>query len=96
MGRSFFQMGFGGDPFLGAPTPGMTVGPLTLKETKAEIEAAKYKPLMNLKLPAGYVTAFPYVVKIGGNTGEYLVYADGTAQYSDYGSGRVGAPFRIK
>lgn len=95
MGRSLFSMGFGGDPFLGQ-TPGMSLIPLTLSETKEEIEAADYKPLRDLKLPQGYTGAYPYVVKIGGNTGEYMVYADGTAQFTDYGKGSVGAPFRIK
>lgn len=92
-------MGFGGDPFLGQirqAAPGMAILPLTLTETKEEIEAGGFKALRNLKLPPGFTGAYPYVVKIGGNTGEYMVYADGTAQFTDYGSGHVGAPFRIK
>ena|SRR5260221_7614238 len=97
MRRSIFSMGFSSDPFMGQPaSPGMIVNPLTLVETKEEIEAGGYKALRDLRLPAGYTGAYPYVVKIGGNTGEYMVYADGTAQYTDYGSGHVGAPFRIK
>ena len=94
MGRSFFRMGFSADPFMGA-VPGMVVGPLTLKATRAEIEAGGYKLLKDLRLPPNYTGAYPYVVKIGDNSGEYLVYADKTAQFTDYGSGRVGAPFRI-
>jgi hypothetical protein len=95
MGRSFFRMGFSADPFMGQ-VPGMVVGPLTLKANRKEIEAGGYKLLRDLRLPQGFTGAFPYVVKIGDNSGEYLVYADGTASFTDYGSGRVGAPIRIK
>ena len=95
MGRSFFKMGFGSTPFMGQ-SPGMIVGPLTLTETQEEIERGGYRALRDLRLPPGYTGAYPYVVKIGGNTGEYMVYADGTAQFTDYGTGHVSAPFRIK
>lgn len=97
MARTWFSMGFSNSPFMGQRgSPGMIVNPLTLTETKEEIEAGNFKALRDLRLPAGYTGAYPYVVKIGGNTGEYMVYADGTAQFTDYGSGHVGAPFRIK
>ncbi len=95
MGRSIFSMGFGNDPFMGQ-SPGMIMNPLVVDKTKAEIEAGGFKALRDLRLPRGYTGVFPYVVKIKDNGGEYMVYADGTAQYTDYGSGHVGAPFRIK
>lgn len=95
MGRSYFSMGFRSDPFMGA-TPGMVVGPLTIMMTREEIEAAGYKPLRDLKLPKGYVGSYPFVVKVANNSGEYLVYADGSAMWTDYGSGRVSAPFMIR
>jgi hypothetical protein len=95
MPRSLFSIGFSSQPFMGQ-APGMIVGPLTLLETREEIERGGYKALRDLRLPPGYTGVYPYVVKIGGNTGEYMVYADGTAQFTDYGSGHVGAPFRIK
>lgn len=98
MGKSWFSMGFGGNPFLGQrpAAPGLLVGPLTVTETQEEIEKGGFKALRDLKFPPGFTGSYPYVVKIGGNTGEYMVYADGTAQFTDYGSGHVTAPFPIK
>jgi hypothetical protein len=95
MARSMFTMGFGGDPFLGQ-SPGMVMNPLVVNLTKEEIEKGGYKALRDLRLPPGYTGAYPYVVKIKDNGGEYLVYGDGTAQYTDYGTHHVSAPFSIK
>lgn len=97
MARSIFSMGFASDPFMGRrAVPGMMVNPIELRETREQIEAGGYALLRRLRLPRGYTSVYPYVVKVGGNEGEFMVYADGTAQYTDYGTGHVGAPFRIK
>jgi hypothetical protein len=95
MGRSIFSMGFRDAPFMGQ-SPGMIMNPLVVDKTKEEIEAGGYKVLRDLRLPPGYTGVYPYVVKIKGNGGEYMVYADGTAQYTSYGTGHVSAPFQIK
>ena len=91
MPRSFFSMGFRSDIFMGQ-------GPVlpVLDQTYEQIRAEKWKPLRDLRLPAGLVAVYPIVVKLRSNEGEFLIYADGSAQWTSYGSGNVSAPFRIK
>lgn len=91
-------MGFRSGPFMGQQ-PGM-ISPLpvlpVLNLSYAEIKAQNWKPLRDLRLPPGLVAVYPIVVKLENNEGEFLVYADGSAQWTGYGSGNVSAPFRIK
>ncbi len=70
--------------------------PAMLNLTYEQIRAQNWKPLRDVKLPAGHVVVFPYVVKLADGSGEFLVYADSTAQWTAYSSGHVGAPFNIK
>lgn len=90
-------MGFRSDPFMGKPgVPGIVSLPLTLDLTEEQIRADHYRALRDLKVRKGYISVFPVVVKLKNNEGEFLVYADGSAQYTSYTSGRVSAPFKIK
>lgn len=98
MARSFFRMGFGADPFMGQAS-GMAalVGtPIMLNLTYEQIKEKGWAPLRNVQLPKGFVTIFPYVVKLTNGSGEFMVYSDGTTQFTNYASGNIGAPFRIK
>jgi hypothetical protein len=98
MGRSIFSMGFRSDPFMGQ-LPGMISMPPVLPVlnlTYDQIRAQNWKPLRDLRLPPGVVSVYPVVVKLQNNEGEFLIYADGSAQYTNYGTGNVSAPFRIK
>jgi hypothetical protein len=76
------------------PSPGQAVGPLTVNLTRAQIEDGNGNLLRAKPVPKGWTTGSPYIVKVG-DKGEYVVYADGTAQYIEYGTGRVHAPVRI-
>jgi hypothetical protein len=97
VGRSFFSIGFRGDHFLGTQSMATIVGtPVLLNLTYDQVRAAKWKPLREVRQPAGYVTVFPFVVKLADGSGEFLVYADGTASWTLYASGHMSAPFRIK
>lgn len=92
MARSIFSMGFTNDPFMGQSVS----NPPVLDFTYEQIRAQGWKPLRNLKLPSGMVAVYPIVVKLRNNEGEFLIYADGSCQWTDYGSGNVSAPFWIK
>lgn len=93
MTRSIFSMGFRSDPFsLG--NPGVAVGPLHIQLTREEIERRGRELLRLQPVKPGWVGTYPKIVKVN-NSGEYIVYADGTAQYIDYKSGNVGALFEI-
>lgn len=90
-------MGFRSDPFMGTPgVPGVVSGPPVINLTYDEIRARGWKPLRDLQMPSGFVTVYPIVVKLANNEGEFLVYGDGSAQWTDYGTGHVSAPFMIK
>lgn len=98
MGRSFFSMGFRSDPFMGTP-PGMAAlvgAPVMLDLTYEQIKAQGWTPLRNVRSPKGFTIIYPFVVKLTNGTGEFMVYSDGTTQWTKYGSGNVSAPFRIK
>lgn len=74
---------------------GDLVGPTHIALTRSQIENGNGSLLKTLPVPKGWTATFPYVVKVN-SSGEYMVYADGTAQYTDYKTGRVFAPERIK
>lgn len=89
-------------PEQGAPAPqhrgierADLVGPLTVNMPREEIERGNGHLLRRQPVPGGWTGTFPYVVKVE-DKGEYLVYADGTAQYIEYHTGRVFAPKRIQ
>lgn len=88
-------MGFRSDPFMGK-RPGIIPNLPVLDLTFEQIRAQGWKPLRDIRLPRNYVAVFPYIVKLRSNEGEFQVYADGSAQWTSYGSGNVSAPFRIK
>lgn len=86
--KSIFRMGFGSDPFT-MGNPGEMIGPLHVNLTKEEIED-KARELLRLQpVQAGWVGTYPKIIKVN-TSGEYIVYADHTAQYLDYHSGNVG------
>jgi hypothetical protein len=89
MARSIFSMGFRQDPFLGGVL-------FTLPLTADQVMAQGGRPLVDVRQGSGLSVTFPYVVKLSNNSGEFLVYADGTYSWTSYGSGHVGAPVRIK
>lgn len=95
MPRSFFSMGFRSDPFM-SQIPGGVSNPPVIDMTYEQIRTQKWRPLRDLRVAPGMVAVFPVVVKLRNNEGEFLVYADGSAQWTSYGSGNVSAPFRIK
>lgn len=83
MPRSLFRMGIVNELL----RRGQAVGPISVHVTKEEIAASGYKLLRRANLPPGWTGSYPYIVKVN-TTGEYIVYADGTAQYLDYRTGR--------
>jgi hypothetical protein len=83
MPRSMFNMGIASSPF----QRGQSVGPIFLDMTKEEIERLNYAPLRQTNIPPGWTGSYPYIVKVG-QVGEYVVYANGTAQYLNYINGR--------
>lgn len=99
MNRNSFSGGLIGDnAWNGIPTAqlfrGEAVGPLSFRLTKAQIEAGGYAALKRLPVPPGWTGSYPYIVKVN-HEGEYIVYADGTAQWLDYINGHIGDPIRI-
>lgn len=73
---------------------GQAVGPMQWNLTKEEIERDGYAALKRLPVPKGWSGSYPYIVKVN-TSGEYIVYADGTAQYIDYKTGSVSDLFQI-
>jgi hypothetical protein len=86
--RSIFSMGFGADPFT-MGNPGDSIGPLHINLTREEIEARARQLLKLQPVQSGWVGTYPKIVKVN-TSGEYIVYADNTAQYLDYHTGSVG------
>lgn len=88
MPRSIFSMGFMTDPF-SMGNPGESVGPLHINMSREEIEE-KARQLLRLQpVNNGWVGTYPKVIKVN-TSGEFIVYADQTAQYLDYHTGNVG------
>lgn len=74
-----------------SPKRGQSVGPLTVEMRRSEIENGNGALLRAKPVPKGWTTSSPYIVKVA-DKGEYIVYADGTAQFIEYGTGRVFPP----
>jgi len=90
MARSLFRMGFGEELF----HAGKAVGPMHWNLTKEEMEAEGLNRLKMKPIPKGWTGSYPYIVKVN-TSGEYIVNADGSAQYLDYHTGAVSEPFQI-
>jgi hypothetical protein len=88
--NAIFRLGVWSDNFW----RGKSVGPTHWNLTKEQIEASNYVQLKKNPIPAGWTGTYPYIVKVG-TTGEYIVNADGTAQFLDYVKGSVSEPFYI-
>lgn len=82
MRRSFFSLGVASDPWNG--TPG---GIPVFNVSRDEIDKDRGKYLKQLPIPPGVTMSYPYIVKIAGE-GEYVVSANGTAQFYSYKYGR--------
>jgi hypothetical protein len=89
MPRSMFQMGFGGEMFAG-----QSVGPIHWNLTRDQIENGGLARLKKTPIPKGWTGSYPYIVKVN-TTGEYIVNADGSAQYLDYKTGEISERFQI-
>jgi hypothetical protein len=89
--RGPFSLGVAADPFWS----GKRVGPLFVDQTLEEIAADGYRVLRRPPVPPGYTGTYPFIVKVN-TSGEFIVYADGTAQYMDYGRGEISDPINIK
>lgn len=59
--------------------------------TRDQVDQNRAKVLRDLLKPPGTAVVFPYIVKIAGE-GEYVVSADGTAQFYSYKYGRWEPP----
>lgn len=59
--------------------------------SRDQVDADRAKILRDLLKPPGTTVTFPYIVKIAGE-GEYVVNADGTAQFYSYKYGRWEPP----
>lgn len=86
--KSIFSIGFGGDPF-SMGNPGESIGPLHINMTREEIEQQARNLLKLQPVNTGWVGTYPKIIKVN-TSGEYIVYADNTAQYLDYHNGNVG------
>lgn len=89
MARSMFGMGFQEARGFWA---GVHVGPMHWNQTREEIEAQGFRQLRQTPIPKGWTGSYPYIVKVN-TTGEYIVNADGTAQYLDYITGEISERF---
>lgn len=75
-GRSIFRPRFLGQS-------GFSVKPITLAVNHDELDPENLAKVLRHAIPRGYAGTSPYVVKT--IDGEYLVYADGTAQFVPLG-----------
>lgn len=95
MTRSMFSMGFAQNPWLGITSaPGNLVGPLHIDMSEEDIVKHARELLKLQPVPQGWVGTYPKIVKVN-TSGEFIVYADGTAQYISYGRGSVGPPIQL-
>lgn len=88
--RSMFQMGLTNELFW----RGKAVGPMIWDLSKEEIAADNYRALRRMPVPGGWTGTYPYIVKVR-DEGEYIVYADGSAQYLDYRTGQTDEIVRV-
>lgn len=95
MARSIFTMGFTPNPWLGmAPAPGDLVGPIHINMSEEDIVKHARELLKIQPVPQGWTTSYPKIVKVN-TSGEFIIYADHTAQYISYGRGNVGPPIQL-
>lgn len=95
MARSMFAMGFTINPWLGTPgAPGNLVGPIHINMSEEDIVKHARELLKLQPVPQGWVGTYPKIVKVN-TSGEFIVYADNTAQYISYGRGNVGPPIQL-
>jgi hypothetical protein len=90
-----FTMGFAENPWLGAAfVPGSAVGPLHIDMSEEDIIKNARELLKLQPVPQGWVGSYPKIIKVN-TSGEFIVYADNTAQYISYGRGSVGPPIQL-
>lgn len=85
MSRSQFSLGIASDPW-GAPA-GIPVHNIS----RDGVDQDRAKILRDLPIPPGQTQSYPYIVKIAGE-GEYVVSANGMAQFYSYKYGRWEPP----
>lgn len=76
---------------LGAPFNGTGGSIPVWNVSREKVDGDRAAILRNLINPPGTTVTFPYIVKIA-NEGEYVVKADGTAQFYSYRYGRWEPP----
>ena len=81
-----FSLGFEANPWVGAPS-----GIPVYNMTRAGVDKDRGRILKKLPVPPGMTQSYPYIVKIAGE-GEYVVSANGTAQFYSYKYGRWEPP----
>lgn len=86
--RTMFTLGVSSNPWMGQTRNG---GIPVYDMERGAIDADRAKILRRLSVPPGMTQPFPYIVKVIGE-GEYLVKADGTAQFYSYKYGRWEPP----
>lgn len=86
MMKSMFALGFQTNPWTGAPA-----GIPIYHMKRAGVDKNRARILRKLPVPPGVTQSYPYIVKIAGE-GEYVVSADGTAQFYSYRAGRWEPP----
>lgn len=88
--RSMFNLGFTTNPWTGAPA-----GIPVYNVSRDQVDGDRGKFLKRLPVPQGVTQAYPYIVKIAGE-GEYVVSADGSAQFYSYKYGRWEPPQAVE
>lgn len=86
MNRSAFSLGFEANPWVGAPA-----GIPVYNVNRDTVDKDRGRFLRKLPVPPGMTQSYPYIVKIAGE-GEYVVSANGTAQFYSYKYGRWEPP----
>lgn len=89
MNRSAFSLGFNSTPWMGNP------GGIPVYSMSREAVDGDRTILKRLPIPPGMTQSYPYIVKIAGE-GEYVVSANGTAQFYSYKYGRWEPPQSIE
>jgi hypothetical protein len=90
MNRSIFSLGFSTDPWKGAQA-----GIPVYNVNRDTIDKDRGAFLKKLPIPPGMTQSYPYIVKIAGE-GEYVVSANGMAQFYSYKYGRWEPPQSIE
>ncbi len=91
-GEGLMMQRIGKMSFLGqAPFQGTGGSVPVWNMSRDEVDKDRAAVLRNLMNPPGTAVTFPYIVKIA-TEGEYVVKADGTAQFYSYKYGRWEPP----